>query len=307
MEGKLSCYPATMRTMKWSAAIAVGLLLTLDGAAFWGANGHRIVGLIAERRLTEEALEGVREILGTESLARASTWADEIRSDSRWGFAAPWHYINIDDGQTFDSAPRDQDGDILQALGCFEQVLRDPAAARPDKRVAIRFLTHLVGDLHQPLHVGLSSDRGGNSVQVQFFGELTNLHSLWDSGLIEGERLSYSEFADFIDHPNPQAVARLQSGTFREWAQESFQLRSKAYHYGDSNSNTNLPRLGYRYAFVNMPTVRMRLLQAGIRLAGVFNSIFDSDGASPSSWSHPGDRAVSKIQCDDLGTRLGAD
>lgn len=296
-----------MRTVKWGAAVAVVLLLTLDGAAFWGANGHRIVGLIAERRLSEKALEGVREILGTESLARASTWADEIRSDSRWDFAATWHYINIDDGQTFDSAPRDEDGDILQALGCFEQVLRKPDAARADKRVAIRFLVHLVGDLHQPLHVGLASDRGGNSTQVEHFGDLTNLHSLWDSGLIEGERLSYTEFADFIDHPSPESVAQLQSGTFRDWAQESFRLRSKAYDYGSSNHDTNLPRLGYRYAFENLPTVRRRLLEAGVRLAGLFNSIFDPGDESPLDWSHPGDRAVSKIRCDDLGTRLGAE
>ncbi|MEE8586697.1 MAG: S1/P1 nuclease, partial [Acidobacteriota bacterium] len=92
-----------MRVMKWSAAVLVLLLLAVDSAAFWGGNGHRIVGLIAERRLSERALQGVQEILGTESLARASTWADEIRSDSRWGFAAPWHYINISDGDTFDS------------------------------------------------------------------------------------------------------------------------------------------------------------------------------------------------------------
>ena len=293
--------------MRWTAAVAVLLLLTVDSAAFWGANGHRIVGLIAERRLSEKALQGVREILGTESLARASTWADEIRSDSRWGFAASWHYINIADGDTFDSTSRNKDGDILQALGCFEQVVRDPEAARADKLVAIRYLVHLVGDLHQPLHVGLATDRGGNSVRVEFFGDLTNLHSLWDSGMLRGERLSYTEFADFIDHLSPATVAELQSGTFRDWAQESFELRSEAYDYGRRNRNTNLPRLSYQYSFRNMPTVRKRLMEAGVRLAGLFNSIFDPADSSPPDWSHPGDREASKIKCDDLGTRLGTE
>lgn len=257
--------------LRGALAAAIGLALVLPGAArSWGPTGHRVVGAIAEIHLSEEARAAVRDLLGSESLARASTWADEIRSDPSWSRAAPWHYINIGDDETLETTERNPRGDVLEAMERFEGVLRDPEASRQDRVEAIRFLVHFVGDVHQPLHVGRASDAGGNRVLVLWFGEATDLHSLWDSDLIRSMELSYTELARFLDHPTPEQVAAWQDSGYRDWIAESFELRDEVYDLGDR-------RLGYGYLRAKKPIVERRLLQAGVRLAGLLNAIFAPD------------------------------
>ena len=125
-------------------------------------------------------------------------------------------------------------------------------------------------------------------------------------GLIEGEQLSYTEFAEFIDHPDSAQIEALRQGTYRDWAQESFELRARAYEF-DPPTGGNLPRLRYEYAFEKLPIVRRRLMEGGVRLAAVLNSIFDPTPSSPTDWSNPQDEQISHVSCADLGTRLGTD
>ncbi|HEX6901890.1 MAG TPA: S1/P1 nuclease [Thermoanaerobaculia bacterium] len=260
--------------MKQARTLLFALLLAAPAAAnAWGPNGHRIVGRIAENHLTDEAARAVQCLLGPEGLAEAATWADEIRSDPAWRKADPWHYISIDDNETLETTARNPDGDVLEAMQRFEAVLRDPQAAPQAKREALRFLVHFVGDVHQPLHVGRRDDRGGNSIEVTWFSEKTNLHSVWDSHLIENEKLSFSDFAEFIDHPTLHELRTWQGATYAEWVRESKDLRARVYQIGDG-------KLSFQYAYRNMPTVKRRLLQAGVRLAGLLNSIFASSEPS---------------------------
>lgn len=261
---------AARRPRPLALALCLALALASSPAAAWGPNGHRVVGQIAENHLTPEARAALEELLGAESLARAGTWADEIRSDPAWNRAAPWHYISIDDDETVETTERNPRGDVLEAMERYEAVLRDPAAAREDKVVAVRFLTHFVADVHQPLHVGRRGDRGGNGILVLWFGEPTDLHALWDSEMIESQKLSFTELARFIDHPTPEQVTQWQAAGYRDWIAESFALRDSVYDLGDR-------RLGYEYGFHNLPIVERRLLQAGVRLAGLLNSVFRVD------------------------------
>ncbi len=273
---------APSRTVEWirprptllPALAGLGLLLASlaapSPATAWGPNGHRAVGQVAENHLTPEARAALEELMGHESLARAGTWPDEIRSDPAWNRASPWHYISIDDDETLETTERNPRGDVLEAMERFEAVLRDPAASREDKVVAVRFLTHFVGDVHQPLHVGRRGDRGGNEIVVLWFGEPSDLHAVWDHEMIESQRLSFTELVRFLDHPAPEQVAAWQAAGYREWIAESFALRDQVYDLGDR-------RLGYEYSFHNMPTVERRILQAGVRLAGLLNSIFAVD------------------------------
>ncbi|HUP42959.1 MAG TPA: S1/P1 nuclease, partial [Thermoanaerobaculia bacterium] len=147
--------------------------------------------------------------------------------------------------------------------------------AREDRVQALRFLVHFVGDVHQPLHVGRRADRGGNEILVLWFGEPTNLHSVWDGRMIESEELSFTELARFIDHPTPEELAAWRAGGYREWIAESFALRPEVYDLGDR-------RLGYGYAYEKLPIVRRRLLQAGVRLAGLLETIFAPADSPPS-------------------------
>ncbi len=265
--------------MKRAPMVLVLLLILTAPASVlaWGPNGHRVVGRIAANHLTAAAAVAVASLIGPEGLDQASTWGDDIRNDPNWQpplkNPSPWHYISIDDQETLETTARDPDGDVLEAIERFSAVLRDPQATRPAKQEALRFLVHFVGDVHQPLHVGRRADRGGNTVEVTPFGEKTNLHSVWDSGLIESEKLSFSELAVFIDHPTLEELRTWQSAAPADWVGESKAVRDRVYKIGDG-------KLSYQYAFDHMPLIKRRLLQGGVRLAGLLNSIFAQPGPS---------------------------
>lgn len=259
-----------------TARIAVLSILLLCGsppAAAWGPNGHRIVGQIAENHLTDAARKGISDLVGRASLARIGTWADEIKSDPAWRHASPWHYINAAPGQSIESAKRNPDGDVVEAIQRFERVLRDRGSSRKERVEALKFLAHFVADVHQPLHVGYASDRGGNDIRVRWFGETTNLHRVWDEHLVEHQRLSFTEWVRFFGHAEPGEIEAWRRSNVYDWARESRSMLPAVYDFGDSRSERT-PYLGFDYIFKHADGVRLRLLQAGIRLSGMLNDIF---------------------------------
>ncbi|MCL4838373.1 MAG: S1/P1 nuclease [Thermoanaerobaculia bacterium] len=247
------------------AAVLLSAALAAPLAA-WGPTGHRAVGLLAERQLSEAARAGVAELIGPDSLAEVSNWADEIKSDPAWKHADPWHYVTIPDGQTYAEAEKNPGGDLVEAIDRFAAVLADRARPVGERRQALLFLVHFVADLHQPLHVGGGGDRGGNWEVVGFFGELTNLHSVWDSGMIDSSSLSYTELAGFVDPPTPEQVATWRTGTTVDWAHEAMPLRAQVYDIGDQ-------RLGFAYRWRNWPVVEEQLAKAAARLAGLLERL----------------------------------
>lgn len=283
--------------MRRLAAAALLAVLAPPAAHAWGPTGHRIVGRIAERHLAPETARAVASLIGPESLAQASTWPDEIRSDPAWKRAEPWHFFSIDDGEAFDTTARNPAGDVIEAIGRFAAVLEDPAAPRQQRVEALRFLVHFVGDIHQPLHVGRRADLGGNKIEVTWFGQRSNLHSVWDSGLIDHELLSFSEMAGFLDHPNRAEVIAWQAGDVGDWARESFGSRSQVYDIGDG-------KLSWEYSYRKLPIVQLRLLQAGVRLAGMLDRVFAAPAAEPGSGragGEAGDRRRQVGRVDRLG------
>lgn len=248
--------------------LAIGLLFACAPGYTWGPTGHRLVARIAEDRLSPKAQYAVEDLLGPENLLQVSTWADEIRAGPGWRGTPPWHYVNIDDGETYATARKDPRGDIITQMRRFEAVLRDPQAGRQDKTVALKFLVHFVGDVHQPLHVGRRADRGGNEINVVWLGHPTSLHEVWDSLMIDSEKLGFSELSEFLEHYSKEQIEMWGKSGYLDWAEESYNLREKVYDIGDG-------RLGYDYIYRNRSPIRLRLVQAGIRLAGLLNSIFD--------------------------------
>jgi hypothetical protein len=247
------------------------VLLLVPALAFsWGKTGHRVVGQIAENHLSPKAAKAVRELLGPDSLAEVSNWADEIRSDPSWKRADPWHYVNIPDGETYETMSKNPAGDVIVALKKFEATLRNPAAPKEERIQALKFMVHMIGDLHQPLHAGKRDDLGGNRVSVHWFRsvEATNLHTVWDDLIIEQEKLSFTEWTRFLDHPTAAEVKDWQATSYAGWMEESFKLRDRCYDF-----KPELP-LSYEYVYKSMPIVKQRLLQAGVRLAGTLNHIF---------------------------------
>lgn len=254
------------------------LVIWSPPATAWGPNGHRIVAHIAESRLNGAAKKEIERLIGRIPLALISTWADEIKSDPSWSHASPWHYINVPPDQVIETARRSSQGDVIEAINRFERVLRAQDANQQDRAEALKFLVHLVGDVHQPLHVGYASDRGGNDVKVRWFGRNTNLHSVWDEHLVEEQRLSYTEFAAFIDQPvfrkkTESTGWRVKGSSVIHWARESRRLLPGVYDFGSASSGKT-PNLGYEYISRHTETVKQRLLVAGYRLAYMLNDIF---------------------------------
>jgi hypothetical protein len=236
---------------------AIFTLLLLPMFAFsWGKTGHRVIGQIAENHLSPKAALAVRGLLGTDGLAEVSNWADEIRSDPAWKRAEPWHYVNIPDGETYEAMEKNPAGDVIVSLKRFEATLRNAAASKEDKVQALKFMVHMIGDLHQPLHAGKRVDLGANRVSVHWFRqvEATNLHTVWDSLLIDQENLSFTEWTRFLDDPTEAEVKQWQGSSYMVWMEESFKLRDRCYDF-----KPELP-LSYEYVYKSMPIVKQRLV-----------------------------------------------
>jgi len=246
------------------------MLLASPQAFAWGPTGHRITGVIAEPLLSERARAEISSLLGNETLAEASTFADDMRSnpDTFWQKTAnPWHYVTVPPGQTYAGVGAPPEGDAVTALRQFAATLRDPGATREDKQIALRFTVHIIGDLHQPLHAGNGSDRGGNDVQVRFFREPSNLHAVWDSGLIDQRQLSYTEFAAFLNRRiTPDLRLTWRSADPLVWIAESAVARDSLYPAS--------PDLSWDYAYQHRELLDTRLMQAGVRLADYLNALW---------------------------------
>lgn len=179
----------TGKPQRYSLLAAAIVLCQPSPALAWGQLGHRVIGDLTEERINGKTRAEIALILHEEDLAEASTWADEQRSNPE-GFwqkeAGPYHYVTVPVGTTYAAVGLPAEGDAMSALGRFAAMVRNPDASREKKALALRFIIHMVGDVHQPLHAGSGKDRGGNDVKVRCFGQETNLHSVWDSQMIEG-------------------------------------------------------------------------------------------------------------------------
>lgn len=267
--------------MKARFVIVCAACMALPSPALaWGKTGHRVVATIADAQLSGLARAHIRELLGgAESLDEAANWPDEMRSAPTQFWqktATPWHYVTLN-GILYDEAP--PEGDALEALNRFSATLRDPNASLADKQLALRFIVHLVGDLHQPLHVGKCCDKGGNDVKVKWFGRDLNLHSVWDSALVDEQQLSFTEYASKLQrHTSSADVIAWWDVNPRDWISESAQIRETVYPNMPAKGP---PELSWSYAYQFTPVMERRLAQAGVRLAAYLNDIYSKPQPLP--------------------------
>lgn len=233
----------------------------------WGPTGHRAVGQIAERYLTPTTKKKLEKILSGESVAVVSTWMDDIRSDSTYDHTSDWHWVTIENGKTYKQSPKNPKGDVIMTIDRLIAELKTGKLSAKGEAEHVKMLVHLVGDIHQPLHVGCCDDAGGNRVKLKWFRDDSNLHRVWDSDMIDLAKFSYTELADAIVKPSKEKVLALQKTTVIDWANESMSMRQQVYAIGDGN-------LGYQYSYKNFGSVKKRILESGVRLAGILNSIY---------------------------------
>ena len=237
-----------------------------------GQTGHRVTGEIAERHILPQTKKALKNILGNEGLAEVSTYADEMRSSPNeyWNKTArPYHYVTVPKGKTYQQVGAPEKGDAVFALNKLSKVVKDSASTKAEKSDAIKFIVHIIGDLHQPLHAGNGLDYGGNDHKIKFYGRDTNLHRLWDTGLIEREHLSFSEWTEWLDRDiSDKDIAQWRDNDPIVWIEESIKLRDTIYPKEDS--------IGYTYQYENMPIIKKRLKQAGIRIAFYLDKLFET-------------------------------
>jgi len=271
-----------MAAMKCGSSLAGAIAFCLLGvspqvdALAWGKVAHRAASTVVENHLTPAATAAIRDLLEPgETLADASLWADEHRRDLAG--SAAWHYVNVPITESqYDARFCPSTGCVVSKIEELRGTLRNSASSRGDKQQALRLLVHFVEDLHQPLHVGDRGDRGGNDLQLQFFGKGTNLHRLWDDGLVEHHSTDEVKWIGEIDALATLEQARQWSvGGVEAWANESLVAARQAYCIPGTHSmlKPGTP-LGQEYFDLALPVARRRLAQAASRLTTMLNEIF---------------------------------
>ncbi|RFS22371.1 S1/P1 Nuclease [Chitinophaga silvatica] len=255
-----------------------GLILAfmLPAATFaWGPNGHRIVAEIAWLHLTPKARKAVSNIIGPKSMAMVANWPDFIKSDTthQYDHTNTWHYLDFPanvDRSTFDQMLNAATGENLYTeTQAMIKNLKDKSLSKDQHTFSLSFLIHMMGDMHQPLHVGRDEDMGGNKINVTWFNTPSNLHRVWDEQLIDFQQLSYTEYTKALDIATPAKVKEIQSGSIADWMYDSHLIADRIYAGTKPDS-----KLSYRYNYVFVDDLNNQLLKGGLRLASILNNIY---------------------------------
>jgi hypothetical protein len=263
--------------MKLFSKVLFVVIMTLvaQQSFAWGPTGHRIVAEIAQRHLTKKAKRGIAELFGMEPLAFWANWPDFIKSDTthQYDATSKWHYVDLPGNIGRDVFVQDLKG--LKGENLYTQIpamiaqIKDKSLPLEKRQNALKFLIHFVGDLHQPLHVGRDEDQGGNKIQLTWFKKPTNLHSLWDSGLIDNTQYSYTEYATVLDVKTKDEQKAIQQSSLEDWFYESHVTADKIYAQSPDGAD-----LSYKYVYIFQDVLNDQLLKGGLRLAEVLNDTF---------------------------------
>ncbi|WP_027377297.1 S1/P1 nuclease [Kaistella palustris] len=257
-----------------SNALLLLALFAFNFAYCWGTTGHRVIAEIAENHLSNKAKRHLKKIIGDEKLAYYANWPDFIKADTTgvWKSTDQWHYVNVNPQanlKAFTDTLRAQKApNIYTQIKILSDQIKDKSTSDKDKEIALRFLVHLMGDAAQPLHLGRLGDLGGNKIKLKFFGDNTNLHSLWDSKLVDFQKYSYTEFARVLDVKSKSEVAAIQAGTLEDWLYDSHKAANNIYANAKEGAS-----YAYDYNYKYEALLERQLLYGGLRLAKVLNEI----------------------------------
>jgi hypothetical protein len=231
----------------------------------WGVEGHHIVAEVAKSHLDKGVQDSVQKYLGTMTFEEAATWMDDMRKDHAYDYMKPWHYINVEKDKTY---VKGNEENIINELDKVMAELKNRKGhSEKDINTDLKVLFHLVGDLHMPLHAGYSLDKGGNAVEVDFQGRQSNLHRIWDTGILEAKKINYEEcnkLANAFSAKERKEIQKLDDVT---WMNESRAYLPDVYDLKDG-------KITDEYINKNAPIVARQLAIAGLRLAAVLNDAF---------------------------------
>jgi hypothetical protein len=292
--------------IRTAATAVVCIAAAAPASALWGRDGHAIVAEIAWRELSPETRAAIEALLAENdagaTIQETASWADAVRPQDAYRWSAPLHYVNMapDAAEYLHSRDCPDQGCVVSAIQRFRDEVRDTSLPIEQRREALMFLVHFVGDLHQPLHGGRAEDRGGNDIEITFYGRESNLHRIWDSSILEAhdgspwpvkaERLyaaisGHDRIAWLADFHDEDMLA-----TAGRWAFESHAL-AEDYAYGLVE---NGDALSANYVNATVDVAELRLMQGGVRLAAVLETAFAQPEASNEAEGEPDSGADSE-------------
>lgn len=250
--------------------LAFTFFLMAFSVAAYDVVGHRIIADIAYSNLTPVARRQVDKILGTKGIIYQAAWADEVRSDNKYAYSYPWHYQNLADNVTTTDLKKLLDNPASEGEHLFFALNQLTTRLNKDRNdaEALKFLVHFIGDLHQPMHLGREADKGGNRVEMNWFGRKTNLHSVWDGSIVESRKMSYTEYSSYLQDTFGQRKTDFLKADLLRSVETTYAVRNAIYGYDMSNTNN------YHYIYFFAANADELLYRAGIQLANVLNGIY---------------------------------
>jgi hypothetical protein len=234
----------------------------------WGQLGHYLIGYMAEKQMKKSVRKKVEKVLSPMSIGRSGTWMDEIKSDRTFDYANSWHYMTSLQGE-YDESIQEKGGNVYAEINRIKNELKAGNIDPKKESELLKMLIHLVEDIHQPLHVGTGEDRGGNDVKLEYFGRPTNLHAVWDSGILDGKAMSYTEIGDELSRRlNKGVIDGYRAGGIDTWLSEAVAARPSVYNLPESK------KISYEYGYENSPLLEERLIAASVRLAQILEEIY---------------------------------
>ncbi len=245
------------------------LFVAIVDVCAWGQKGHDIVAYIAECNLEPEVKAKVESALGGMSMVYWSNWADSSRYTDEYKHTGAWHYLNVEEGETLESTKRSEKGDVVKAVKDLTAQLKKGGLTAKEEGDALKFLIHFVGDLHCPMHAGRYADLGGNRIPVTFFHSSTNIHSVWDTKLIEVTHAwDYMGWQRELDREAMRRDIKVDS-TPEEWFEETHKVAVSTYDHIKKKD-----KLSFDFRDKYQADLERQLLSGGLRLATLLNEIY---------------------------------
>lgn len=252
---------------------AIILLLLFPGmtntskAAKWGAKGHATVAEVAFKYLDETTKKNVLAYLKGMSIEDAANWMDKVKNSDQYKYTKPFHFANFPKGT---KASETNQKDIIKIINTILKDFQHKENMTQDNiNIELMMLFHLVGDLHQPLHVGYKSDSGGNDITVDFFGKKPTLHAVWDSEIITKKALSLNAIINGNTY-TPAQTADIQKIDVVRWANDSRSNLDFVYSYKNGKIDQN-------YINKAAPIIEKQILKGGLRLAAILQLYFSGN------------------------------
>lgn len=253
------------------ALVSAIVLFSSFRAMGWGQKGHDVTAYIAEQHLTPATRAVVDSLLEGKSMVYWANWLDNASHTPDYAYTKTWHYKNIDAGERYEEAQANPSGDAVTAIKSRLEILRDPHSSYADRQLAMKILVHVVGDLHQPMHLGHATDLGGNRVKVKFHGRDANLHGIWDTNIPEAaHKWSFTEWQMMIDRESSDYERSIVLGTVDDWAKQTVNIATAIYNETPEGTNVSYNEIA-RWT----PVIEQQFLNGGLRLAHLLNSLYD--------------------------------